>query len=345
MRWNCPHCGTGLAIADDRITSGWSFSRCYKCAGHALIKRPEVNLIKVDHAPNGEHVLLPEANEQLLLSKSATQKIAQATQHQNLRRQEEAQKEAAADAIRNAMGNHSEESHSIVRPARQRRGNHTNWIASPAAGGGVHMRPANQNENPLDSHQSETAALLPNGDVAIQFPEPLDESKTKSFFRKYLPYGIGVAAITTLGSGFYLVVEGQKMVTQAKLSTVKERTSDRSEVIKSENNDQLITNQSIAQPAPSKNVAPQTTQNSAANASSQTSATPQLSSRATALTVKVKDAKTSVYSGPGYENEVVGTADPKMQYRVMDWHDQWFQIETSGKTAWIRNDRVQLISN
>lgn len=77
MRWNCPHCGVNLAIADEKIGSGWSFSRCYKCGGFGLIRRAEVNLIKVDRAPAGENVLLPEASEQPLsmLSESAIQNL------------------------------------------------------------------------------------------------------------------------------------------------------------------------------------------------------------------------------------------------------------------------------
>lgn len=66
MRWNCPHCGVNLAVADEKMGPGWSFSRCYKCGGYALIRRAEVNLVKVDRAPAGEHVVLPEANEEPL---------------------------------------------------------------------------------------------------------------------------------------------------------------------------------------------------------------------------------------------------------------------------------------
>lgn len=62
MQWNCPHCGILLAISDDTMGTGWSFSRCYKCGGFALIRRTEVNVIKVDKAPLGERVILPEAS-------------------------------------------------------------------------------------------------------------------------------------------------------------------------------------------------------------------------------------------------------------------------------------------
>ena len=75
MRWSCPHCGVNLAVADDKLGSGWSFSRCYKCGGFALVRRSEVNLIKVDKAPAGENVLIPEASETPMLSNQATQKL------------------------------------------------------------------------------------------------------------------------------------------------------------------------------------------------------------------------------------------------------------------------------
>lgn len=72
MRWNCPHCGVGLAISDEKVSTGWSFSRCYKCAGHALVRRSEINLIKVDKAPPGERVLLPEGSEEPMMSQNAS---------------------------------------------------------------------------------------------------------------------------------------------------------------------------------------------------------------------------------------------------------------------------------
>jgi hypothetical protein len=46
------------------MSPGWSFSRCYKCGGFALVRRAEINVIKVDKAPPGERVLLPESGDQ-----------------------------------------------------------------------------------------------------------------------------------------------------------------------------------------------------------------------------------------------------------------------------------------
>src|SRR3954447_22657544 len=77
MQWCCPHCGIHLTVSDGTLGTGWSFSRCYKCGGFALIRKAEINVIKVDKAPPGEKVILPEAAEAPqagLLSENANQK-------------------------------------------------------------------------------------------------------------------------------------------------------------------------------------------------------------------------------------------------------------------------------
>ncbi len=60
MQWNCPHCGIFLIIPAQSLGTGWSFSRCCKCSGFALIRRAEINVIKVDKAPPGEKIIVPE---------------------------------------------------------------------------------------------------------------------------------------------------------------------------------------------------------------------------------------------------------------------------------------------
>ncbi|MBY0470532.1 hypothetical protein K2X30_05135 [bacterium] len=77
MRWNCPHCGVALAVADEKLGNGWTFSRCYKCAGFALLRRPEANLIKVDKAPPDGNFLLPESTETPMMSKPANDRLNQ----------------------------------------------------------------------------------------------------------------------------------------------------------------------------------------------------------------------------------------------------------------------------
>ncbi len=76
MRWNCPHCGIALAVTDEKLSSSWTFSRCYKCGGFALVRKTDVNLVKVDHAPIGEKVILPEGSETPTLSSTAMKNLA-----------------------------------------------------------------------------------------------------------------------------------------------------------------------------------------------------------------------------------------------------------------------------
>jgi len=68
-----------LAVGDDALGTGWSFSRCYKCGGYALVRRAEINVIKVDKAPPGEKVILPEASTDPtagMMNAEATQRAA-----------------------------------------------------------------------------------------------------------------------------------------------------------------------------------------------------------------------------------------------------------------------------
>ncbi len=51
MRWNCPHCLTMVSVGDDKIGSGWLFSKCYKCSGFSLVRRTEVEVVKVEGSP------------------------------------------------------------------------------------------------------------------------------------------------------------------------------------------------------------------------------------------------------------------------------------------------------
>ncbi len=58
MRWNCPHCQKNLAIADEKLGTGWNFSSCHHCKGFALLKRPEAFLIKLERDSTGNHILI-----------------------------------------------------------------------------------------------------------------------------------------------------------------------------------------------------------------------------------------------------------------------------------------------
>lgn len=78
MRWNCPHCGTPLAVQDDKLSSGWSFSKCYKCNQFTLVRRSDSALIKVSQSPPATNkAAIPTRPTQLMLSSIATQRLAE----------------------------------------------------------------------------------------------------------------------------------------------------------------------------------------------------------------------------------------------------------------------------
>jgi len=80
MKWNCPHCGAGLSINDEKVTLGWSFSRCYACGGFALIKKADINVIKIDRAPLSEPVLLAESEQKDVLNHHAAKELSRIRQ-------------------------------------------------------------------------------------------------------------------------------------------------------------------------------------------------------------------------------------------------------------------------
>jgi hypothetical protein len=57
MQWNCPHCQTAISTDDAQIATGWNFTQCCRCNGHSLVRRAEVNLVRLDKEPQGEKIL------------------------------------------------------------------------------------------------------------------------------------------------------------------------------------------------------------------------------------------------------------------------------------------------
>jgi hypothetical protein len=224
MRWNCPHCGTNLAIADEKVGNGWSFSRCYKCAGFSLVRRSDVTLIKVDRAPEGEQVLLPEAHENpmMMLSENATR---------NLQRYAGAGSETGAGpnkatpTVRVKTSNPSGAS-AGPRPVIR--------TASPRGGRPVAQQQARQAQGPAFPPRPErvttTQIIQPLrgsalGDVLPQsrpssagfgLPEPLPDEPERTLGQRLVPMGIGLAGMLTIGSGIYLYVQGQALFEKAR---------------------------------------------------------------------------------------------------------------------------------
>lgn len=191
MRWNCPHCGTNLAVSDEKMSAGWSFSRCYKCAGFALVRRSDVNLIKVDRAPAGETVLLPEARENPtdMLSQSATDHLARYVGAKAERAKIEAIQASAATALR--------------------------ADAKPT------IRPAATNRRAVTASAVPAATPHLSAGLGFGLPEPLPENPTHTIGQRLIPAAIAMTGAFAIASGIYLYLQGQALWEKANSPTEK----------------------------------------------------------------------------------------------------------------------------
>ncbi len=276
MRWDCPHCQMSLALSDEKLGTGWSFSRCFKCGGFALIRRSEMNLVKVDRAPAGENVLLPEAHEDQRFSQPIPP---------------------------------------TLKPV---------------------IKPTTRKMPPL--------------------PTALPEIPKRSYY--FLKTAIGLTLFVTLGSGYYLYLQGQELWIKAqKTEAILVPPPQESEVIQApsfiSHTEEVKTDQ-IERSA----MAPVHTEEEDAEAEE----APPLISR---LVVEPKYKTSPLRSGPGLSFSVLETINPQIKYIVKNWQGEWFQVtpeeslldlpakvapkldpklalKLAPKLAWIRNDLVRI---
>lgn len=335
MCWNCPHCGTSLGIGDDKIGNGWSFSRCYKCGGFALIKRSDINLIKVDQVPAGERVLLPEASEEPRLNQEATARL-----NQHLNRIAQKNGASAAQTSNNNMpaANNAKPQ---IRQAGPRGANmgaqppaftHNNSLANPAISAA-----ANSNANSIP---------IPTSSMAI--PEPLPEAPIPSSRGRLLPVAISSAALITVASGTYLYIQGQALWQKARTTAAKapQNPIQARAIAKNE-----ITPVPASNTAPAAVVVDRVTHQAMAPIHVNTEAKTESKSESAPLVVQPINPEAVLRSGPGHEYAVIGTAPTTSKYLVSDWSDRWFKVvpvnqkdSAQAKPAWIRNDLVRISS-
>lgn len=311
MRWNCPHCGIALAVSDDKLGTGWSFSRCFKCGGFALVRRSDINLIKIDKAPPGERVILPENTEEPRLSQNATQHLQQIQANSGVN--------AAMNARQNANTNLNQE--------RQLQANAKQAIANALAA----------TTNAATNHAQ--PQIKPAAPRANALPEPLpEEPERKSRFR-VLPVAIGLTALMTISSGVYLYREGQQLWHKARGAAVNEqRLTLRPAAARV----------SLPDPAIAAPVVDTVHQNAMApDRQVQLEAAPAAPAPASTTPNMIVRTRTraSLRSGPGLNFPILGVSNPQAQYLVKEWKGQWFQVEIpqTAKTAWVRNDLIEMV--
>lgn len=352
MRWNCPHCGTALDVNDDKLGSGWSFSRCYRCSGHALIRRAEVNVIKVNGAPTGEQVLLPDSppaksNESLL-------------------------REQFHKTARNILNQ--------PRPTPA-----TGSAIRPPAGPPAALPVAAAATDPRSNPPSYS-------NPPIDVPDPLPERPLKrSMAQKVVPVGIAVAGTLAVSSAIYLYIEGQTLWQKARASAVMgsnetvtqaaTRATATAAAVAAAANPALATSSSLSAtaeasmpPAPASTApttalqlensqqpaAPQAELDTEAESDNEAEAQQVTTESARAassgsLLIRVLRPRTEIHSGPSSTYPTIALANPTARFLVSKWNKRWFKVEAYSatnnralaeivpghKTGWVRNDLVE----
>ncbi len=195
MQWNCPQCGVYLTLPQESLGTGWAFSRCYQCAGFALIRRTEVNVIKVDRAPPGERVLLPEA---LRPGKFAA---------------------AAASSSSSPQSN----AHATSIPLLREFNSHlmpetttTTPLSSPAhlrsLGGSLGVSFSEHGATADESHLHSPPKLLTAGSPVGQ-PETRGGSSARRYLTSWMSLAIYASGFVCVGSGAYLAIQVQNYIT------------------------------------------------------------------------------------------------------------------------------------
>lgn len=312
MRWNCPHCGVNLAVSDDKLGTGWSFSRCYKCGGFALIRRAEVNLVKVDRAPAGEHIVLPEASEEpyAMLSEEASENL-------NRIRRESAIRAAARAAV--------------AVPPLPAQAPAMNPAALSALPNPLPERPARMSifQRILPTAISFAAITTVTSGIYLYLqgqalwektrtapPQPAEQVSAPQAAPQIRPVA--------------LRAESSDHVRQNAMAPVREESPAE---------DAATEAGSPEAPAPAPAAAP---------AASEPTETQRPSA---VLVVQPRGKNADLHTGPGSLYPLIGMADPKLPLNVTDWSDRWFKVELPAKSGqkdgqkfgWIRTDLVQVV--
>ena len=334
MRWSCPHCGISLAVADEKFGPGWTFSRCYKCAGFGLVRKAEISVIKVDRAPAGENILLPEgiqdistaAIDQSSISSERTPTVRPAKPRSPTPLQAAANEFKKTPPVVIQKTQYIPEINGKPILPREKQAQAKPATPKPASKSLVEKAPPPAANNPFG------------------LPDPLPEvpQRNRSIGMRLLPYAIGMAGLTTIASGIYLYVQGQALWEKAHASAAlkQERAQNPAKVSAANPTESPEVISATSLVSRTAEIRDELHQNAMAPARPAAPEAAKLVVQATISGVKLR-------SGPGLQYPVVANAETKLSYRVADWNDHWFKIvmPQDQSFAWVRNDNVQLISS
>jgi hypothetical protein len=326
-----------------------------------MVRRSDVNLVKVDRAPPGEPVLLPEANEDptALLSKTASQNLSRYSGATA------AAQNAAQTPVSTIHVTGGENRKPVVRQAVRRFADSQNQRQQ------LQTQQARSQQAIAQAQAQPQPAASANG---LGLPEPLPDEPVTSWRQKLVPLAIATTGSLAIASGIYLYVQGQALWEKARLQATQtgeaaEPVAEQPTAVEPPAGNEIVQAPSIAPDAPIRTTAPVRAVIEApakavavaalvpsparadmidevhANAMAPSRTAP-ASAASAQIQVELLTDTAHIHSGPGMKYPVIGTADNKRKYAVEEWRDRWFKIKLESpapaKTAWIRNDMVRL---
>lgn len=366
MRWNCPHCGVALSVADDRLNTGWSYAKCYQCSEFAMVRRtatpvqtlPKPRALSAIQAPNEIYapnaMIIPEEKTETQVKRATVRKA-------------------------NTAANINQAKKAAAVPPR---------FSHPSASVAVDTADISISSR---SDESQNAAILENEPVlspaplrtlAAITPELpkffLQDPPSISRENRIMRVAASFAGVVAIASGIYLYMEGQKIWEKAKLANA--RTAPAAELIQHPRLKTVASTLGISR-TPGFSVAQNTgsTNANAAGLSDQIShqamapirqdinelnkpaSMAKINSVAVSpapaaglspvMWIRPRAENISLRSGPGLEHPIVSTAQTKDAYRVLEWKDRWFRVQANhaanaaSENLWIRNDLVTPVPN
>ncbi len=318
MRWDCPHCEAALSVPDEKLSLGWNFSRCYRCSNHALVRKSDGVVLKVDRGNPLEDEKpkpAPAVAAPVAAAPTITVPVAVAS---------EPVAPAPADPVPPTI---AQAPNPVIAAEPQTLSIPDRPVIKPVSGGrnrsgGMPMFKPAPTSNPAPLPQAPARVITPPVFRHRGFPKPLPEVPEKDFRSHLIPAIVATAGIVAIASGVYLYVQGQALWQKARASAQKP-----------------VSMQRVA----SRKLVDEVRQNAMAPVRPPV---PVIEQKITPLTIQVRVKNALLRSGPGQQYPILSIAKEDFHYVVLDWQDRWFKVGLSnGQTqAWIRNDMVQLLS-
>ncbi len=345
MQWSCPYCNVTLSVAGEKIGPGWSFCRCYKCSGFALVRKSEINIIKVDKAPPGEKILLPQPFE------GSTTSVLNASAFQNLNNFNEL-KPSTQEISNNfqKMGTNSNISSTLE-----------SNIASPHLSAPTIPDPLPSITSSGQKNQVLSYGVIGSAGLAIISGFYLYNQGEKIWHNAYHINDVASTIInenennlkndslTNLNDNaknypihtFNQNTKEDKQPSTSKIFDENEEHHSQPELIDQVQHSAMA---AIQNPPPAPEEHKINTQS---------------------LLVKIRNKRVNLHSGPGIDLPVIGVALPGTNYIVTETNDRWFKLllspnklnqnsgqkfalnvgqDSNQRSGWIRNDYVQILS-